>query len=73
MITQGMVSYWTKKGVLINAWTINTQEQKDLIKKFGITTYVTNCFDAECEPDLFDQDKLYGLSNIESPLNTQGS
>lgn len=63
MVNQKMISYWRKKRILINPWTVNTKEQKDLIKKFGITTYVTNCFDTYCEPDLYDQDKFYGLSS----------
>lgn len=62
MLNEKMVQYWTKRGILINPWTVNTKEQKDLIKKYGITTYVTNCFDAYCEPDLYDIDKFYGLS-----------
>ena len=63
MLNPKMISYWTKKNMLINAWTVNTKEQKDLIKKLGITTYVTNCFDAFCEEDLYDKDKYYGLSS----------
>lgn len=63
MLNPEMISYWQKQGMLINAWTVNTKEQKDLIKKLGITTYVTNCFDAYCEEDLYDKDKYYGLSS----------
>jgi glycerophosphoryl diester phosphodiesterase len=63
ILTPEMISYWTRKGFLLNPWTINTKEQKALIKKLGITTYVTNCFDTDCEEDLYDKDKLYGLSS----------
>ena len=62
LLNPKMIGYWQKQGMLINAWTVNTKEQKDLIKKLGITTYVTNCFDAYCEEDLYDKDKYYGLS-----------
>ena len=63
MLNPKMISYWKNQGMLINAWTVNTQEQKDLIKKLGITTYVTNCFDEYCEEDLYDKDKYYGLTS----------
>lgn len=63
MLNPQMISYWKKQGKLLNPWTINTQEQKDLVKNLGITTFVTNCFDIYCEEDLYDQDKYYGLSS----------
>ena len=57
-----MIEYWEKRGVLVNPWTFNTQEQKEFIKKMGIKTFVTNCFDEFCEEDLYDQDRTYGFA-----------
>lgn len=63
MLNCQMISYWKNQGKLLNPWTINTQEQKELVKSLGITTFVTNCFNVYCEQDLYDQDKYYGLSS----------
>ena len=54
MVTERFVRKWHKKGVFINAYTANTQCEKDYLEEFDIA-YTTNCPEGVCVPDVSDQ------------------
>lgn len=54
MISDRFVRKWHKKGILINAYTANTNCEKKYLETFQIA-YTTNCPNLSCEPDPSDQ------------------
>lgn len=54
MVTEAFVKKWHKRGVLINAYTANTQCEKEHLEQFNIA-YTTNCPLGYCKGDPGDE------------------
>ena len=54
MVDRRFVRKWSKKGILINAYTANTSCEKEYLEPYPIA-YTTNCPRQTCQPDPSDQ------------------
>lgn len=54
MVTERFVKKWHRRGLLINAYTANSQCEKDYLAKFHVA-YTTNCPSGYCKGDPSDE------------------
>ncbi|XP_014885464.1 glycerophosphodiester phosphodiesterase 1 [Poecilia latipinna] len=50
VVSQDYVQYWTRRGVEVVAWTINTKLEKDYFQEVLHINYITDSLVEDCEP-----------------------